>query len=521
MRQHECCGTGKPCYLGNLILLINGAFYRMITDISLQSPPETEQTLSAMLQAFDDLLFILAPDGMVLDFKMGNVNHLPAAPGDFQGRKVQEFFPPDVGIKIDHALEKIRSGGGNISIEYVIHAAGERRWYESRLVAAANRQIIMLARDATRHKQSEEKIKRQFGQLAALRSIDTAIASELDLHMLLSTILDHVRTQLSVDAASILLYDPQAKVLEFSAGAGFNSTALQHTRLRIGEEYAERAVEEQTVLYIDDLRSRPSAFAKSPSLGRENFIAYYAVPLFARGAPVGALEIFHRSLLECDQDWLNYMEILAGQAAVALDHAMLFKRLQRSNTELTLAYDKVIEGWSHALDLRNKETDEHSRRVTEMTVQLAQLMGVQQADLLHIRRGAMLHDIGKVAIPDDILLKAGPLTEEEWIIMRRHPLIAVELLAPIDYLAPALDIPRWHHEKWNGDGYPDQLSGKSIPRAARIFAVVDVFDALISDRPYRRGWPRDEALQYINDQSGIHFDPHVVPVFINMMRGQA
>jgi HD-GYP domain-containing protein (c-di-GMP phosphodiesterase class II) len=196
---------------------------------------------------------------------------------------------------------------------------------------------------------------------------------------------------------------------------------------------------------------------------------------------------------------------------------MLFKNLQSANYELTLAYDKTIEGWSRAINLRDKETEEHSRRVTELTFKLASRMGITQPELGHICRGAILHDIGKVAIPDSILLKPGPLTEEEWETMRRHPLIAVELLKSIEHLVPALDIPRSHHEKWNGMGYPDHLAGEDIPLAARLFAVVDVYDALTSERPYRSAWSQTETMKYISDQAGVHFDPQVVPAFIEMI----
>jgi HD-GYP domain-containing protein (c-di-GMP phosphodiesterase class II) len=196
---------------------------------------------------------------------------------------------------------------------------------------------------------------------------------------------------------------------------------------------------------------------------------------------------------------------------------MLFKNLQWSNTELTLAYEKTIEGWSRALDLRDKETEDHTRRVTELTVRLARRMGIPEPELIHIHRGAILHDIGKVSISDSILLKPGPLSDEEWQLMRRHPLIAMELLSPIAYLAPALAIPRSHHERWEGGGYPDGVSGEQIPLAARIFALVDVYDALISDRPYRRAWSQGETLKFIGSQAGKQFDPNIVPGFIEMI----
>jgi putative nucleotidyltransferase with HDIG domain len=196
---------------------------------------------------------------------------------------------------------------------------------------------------------------------------------------------------------------------------------------------------------------------------------------------------------------------------------MMFSDLQRSNAELSLAYDATIEGLSRALDLRDKETKEHTARVTNITVKLAIRLGIKQPDLIHIRRGAILHDIGKVAIPDQILFKPGPLMKEEWDIMRRHPDIAVELLSPVNYLEPALEIPHWHHEKWNGTGYPDGLHREDIPFSARLFALADVYDALISKRPYRSPWSKWDAVQYIESQSGTHFDPRIVPEFLDLI----
>jgi putative nucleotidyltransferase with HDIG domain len=194
----------------------------------------------------------------------------------------------------------------------------------------------------------------------------------------------------------------------------------------------------------------------------------------------------------------------------------LVKDVQRVNAELSLAYDSTIEGWSRALDLRDKETEGHSQRVTEMTLQLARAMGVSEEELIHIRRGALLHDIGKMGVPDQILLKPDKLTDDEWVIMRKHPVYAYELLTPIPYLRPALDIPHCHHEKWDGTGYPRGLKGEQIPFAARLFALIDVVDALRSDRPYRKGWPEERVIEHIRAQSGTHFDPRVVEAFLQL-----
>jgi putative nucleotidyltransferase with HDIG domain len=183
-----------------------------------------------------------------------------------------------------------------------------------------------------------------------------------------------------------------------------------------------------------------------------------------------------------------------------------------------LAYEATLEGWSAALDLRDRETEGHTQRVTVMTIELAEAMGINESELVNIRRGALLHDIGKMGVPDNILLKPDKLNEEEWQHMRMHAVYAYNLLSNISYLRDALDIPYCHHEKWNGTGYPRGLKGEEIPLAARIFAVADVYDALTSDRPYRKGWPHEKTLNYIQEQSGHYFDPKVVEVFVRMFR---
>jgi putative nucleotidyltransferase with HDIG domain len=226
------------------------------------------------------------------------------------------------------------------------------------------------------------------------------------------------------------------------------------------------------------------------------------------------LEVFHRQAYTPSLEWLDFLEVLAGQAAIAIDNAELYENLQRVNAELSLAYDTTLEGWANALELRDQETEGHARRVTDKTIRLAEAMGLKGADLLHIRRGALLHDIGKMGVPDEILLKPGALTEEEWVIMRKHPEYAYNLLSPITYLRASLDIPYCHHEKWDGTGYPRGLKGEEIPLAARVFAIVDVWDALRSDRPYRKAWSQAKALKHIREQVGIYFDPQVVDTFI-------
>jgi putative two-component system response regulator len=195
--------------------------------------------------------------------------------------------------------------------------------------------------------------------------------------------------------------------------------------------------------------------------------------------------------------------------------------LREAADQLAYAYDATLEGWARALDLRDHETEGHSRRVTELTIKLAARFGIAGEQLQQIRRGALLHDIGKIGIPDAILLKPGKLDPEEWEIMKRHPIYGRDLLAPIEFLQGALEIPFCHHERWDGSGYPQGLIGEAIPLAARIFAVVDVWDAITSDRPYHKAAPPEEAMAYLRSETGRHFDPMVVAAFEAMMAEEA
>jgi HD-GYP domain-containing protein (c-di-GMP phosphodiesterase class II) len=297
-------------------------------------------------------------------------------------------------------------------------------------------------------------------------------------------------------------------------GIGFHTRALQYTNLRLSDGYAGRAARERRLISVKNLDKNPGGLERSSELSREGFVSYVGVPLIAKGQIKGVLEIFNREFLDLDQEKISFLEMLAGQAAIAIDNSELFENLQSSNAELLMAYDETIEGWSHAMDLRDEETEGHSQRVSEMTLRLASSMGFGTEELVHVRRGALLHDIGKIGVPDEILHKPGKLTDDEWIIMRKHPQFAYDMISPILYLRKALDIPYCHHEKWDGTGYPRGLKGEQIPLAGRIFAVVDVWDALTSDRPYRKAWTEQQARDYLVEQSGKHFDPRVADVFL-------
>jgi HD-GYP domain-containing protein (c-di-GMP phosphodiesterase class II) len=381
----------------------------------------------------------------------------------------------------------------------------------SALYQETKKQVLELQR-------SEEQSQRRYQRLVALRAIDEAISASLNLTLTLRVFLDQATAQLQVDAADVLLFNHSTQVLAYAAGRGFRTEKINTSLIRLGDGDAGRTALERRLLTIPDL-TQAKDFTRPALVADEAFHAYYAVPLITKGQVRGVLEIFHRSALSPDKDWLEFLEGLAEQASIAIGSAELFDSLMHSNIQLSRAYESTIEGWSHALDLRDKETEGHTRRVTEMTVNLATMFGMSIGDdqLVHIRRGALLHDIGKMGVPDTILLKPGPLTDEEWQLMRKHPVYAYEMLSSIEYLRPALDIPYCHHEKWDGSGYPRGLKGEGIPFSARLFAVVDVWDALCSDRPYREGWSQAKAREYILEQRGTHFDPGVVDIFLKML----
>ncbi len=475
----------------------------------------------------DYAIFMLDAEGRIINWNAGAERIFGYQAKEIIGQPLTRFFTeedvrqgrPEQALKLAAAQGRFEEEGWRRRKDW------SQFWADSVITTqrdeAGNlRAFVQVARDITERKQSQEEIKRQLERLGALRAIETAISASLDLRVTLSIILDQVTTQLQVDAADVLLLDHAMQTLEYAASRGFRSQNVNRTRLRLGEGYAGRSALDRGLVSVSDLREAEDEFARAHGVQEEDFVSYYAVPLIAKGQVKGVLEIFHRALLNPDQGWIDFLHALVGQAAIAIDNATMFDELQRSNTELLIAYNATIEGWSHALDLRDRETEGHTQRVAEMAERLARAMGMSEANLVHLRRGALLHDIGKMGIPDEILHKRERLSDEEQQIMRKHPMYAYEWLSPIEFLEPALDIPYNHHERWNGDGYPRGLRGEAIPLAARIFAVVDVWDALSSDRPYRDAWPHERVIDYLREQSNVQFDPGVVEAFVRLLENE-
>ena len=391
----------------------------------------------------------------------------------------------------------------------------QREFSSEDIELAAN--VVNTTAHALENAQLFSQAYKQLKQLETLRLISDTISGSVDINLIVNLLLKQTLTQLEVDAADILLFDPHSQNLKCIGRIGFRTSALKYTDLRLGQGLAGQVALQREIKHIPDLLEEKDLFQISPDLSGEEFITYYGIPLIAKGVLRGVLEIFHREPLSPDAEWLIFLEALARLAAIAIDNASMFDDLERSIMDLGIAYDSTLEGWAKTLELRDHETEGHSRRVVEMTVNLARSMDLPADQIANIRRGALLHDIGKMGIPDSILHKPGKLTDDEWEIMRQHPVYAYNCLSSITFLEPALDIPHFHHEKWDGNGYPQGLKGEEIPLAARIFAIVDVWDALRSDRPYRKAWSDEKILNHINEQSGKHFDPRVVGAFLKII----
>jgi len=499
-------------------------------DITERKRAEEEQAfLAAIVQASDDAITGVNPDGTIRSWNGGAERMYGYSAEEAVGQPVTLVIPPEHRDVAAHAFEPAARGERVEPYETARVAKDGHRVPVFLAVSPVLDQsgsvigVSAITRDITERKAAEDQIRalnehlqQRLEHITALRAIDRAIASSLDISVTLGVVLDKTRDQLGADAVTTLLLNPHSHTLENNAYRGLRTTIPRGPVVRLGEPLAGLVALNRRSMSVSDLRSTQVAQAFRDLLDREGFVTYNAVPLLAKGKVLGVIEVFHRRPFTPSPEWQETLETMAGQAAIAVNNAQLFEELERSNLELGLAYDETIEGWAKALDLRDKETEGHSRRVTEMAVDLCHRLGMVPEELPDVRRGALLHDIGKMGVPDAILLKPGKLTDEEWVVMRRHPTYAVELLSPIKFLRPALVIPQHHHEKWDGSGYPDGLAGEAIPLAARAFAVVDVYDALRSNRPYREGWPEERVIEHIKAGAGSHFDPRVVEVFVTM-----
>jgi putative nucleotidyltransferase with HDIG domain/PAS domain S-box-containing protein len=461
---------------------------------------------------------VLGFDWRYLYVNQAAVRHGRKMRDELLGRVMMDVYPgidqTDVFAALRRCMDERQAA--NLENEFT-YPDGSTAWFELR-VEPVPQGLFVLSLDITARKHAERSMRRQIDRLGSLRAIDVAILGTTDYRVALMTVLDETTRRLEVDAAAVFLLEG-ATTLRVAGCAGF-CASVEHLAVRLGEGAVGSAALQRRTVIVPDAASASDGHDLPATLLAKGVRGFCAVPLVARGHLIGVLAAAHAKPLRVDEEWASFLEALAGQAAMAIDAGKSYENLERAHVELALAYDTTIEGWAAALDLRDKETANHTLRVADLTVELARAAGLNDEEVVHIRRGALLHDIGKMAIPDSILLKDGSLTDEEVLVMQKHPTRAYELLWPIAYLRPALDIPYCHHERWDGQGYPRGLKGDTIPIAARLFAVVDVWDALRSLRPYHGSWPVDRAREELRRLAGTHLDPAAVDLFLNMMEGR-
>ncbi|MBN2085393.1 MAG: PAS domain S-box protein [Anaerolineales bacterium] len=506
---------------------------------------ESEELYRTLIELSPDPIFIHT-EGVVSYANSAGLTLLGAEhPGQILGKKVLDLIHPDdredvarrywEGVRDNKIIplseEKyLRLDGSYVDVE----AMGKPLRLQGKTCA----QVVM--RDITERKRSEEALARQteelrqrnadlarlnalterrMQRLAAMRAIDTAITSSFKLELVLNILLGQLTDLLGAHAADILIFFPDLQTFRFASGRGFRNPMPEQTFIRKAASYANQAAQERRTIKVARLEEKTDGAKMYSKTAGEDFSAYWCMPLMAKGLVKGVLEIFHRAPLDLSPEEETFLEMVAGQAAIAIDNAELFEGLQASNDELTLAYTDTLTGWARTLELRNRETTGEAQRLAENTVRLARSHGASESELVFMYRGAILHDIGMMGIPDSILQKPGLLTDEERAVMRKHPQYAYDLLSSINYLRSAIDIPFCHHERFDGSGYPRGLKGDQIPLAARIFAVVDVWDALRSRRAYRAAWTDAEARDYIRQNSGTLFDPKTVQTFLEVISG--
>ena len=353
-------------------------------------------------------------------------------------------------------------------------------------------------------------IHRMLQKMERLMEINIMLNSTLELAQVLDLIIAKAVEMLECEAGSILLCNKEENCLMFSASTSADSKSLAQIHIPLTDSLAGTIYSKNIPLVVNNVEQDIRHNASVAAQIHFQTHSLLGVPMRIQDRVIGVLEALNKRDGIFTEEDVKILSAIASQAAVAIENAQLVEALQES-------YESTLEGWAAALDLRDKETEGHSQRVTLLAVQLAQEMGMSREDIAYLRQGALLHDIGKMGVPDTILHKHGPLTEQEKTIMRQHPVNAYKMLYPITHLRPALDIPYCHHEKWDGSGYPSGLKGEEIPLAARIFTVIDVWDALRSDRPYRKAWSVKKTIHYIQQQAGTSFDPQIVNRFVDSL----
>ncbi|GGS42399.1 HD domain-containing phosphohydrolase [Deinococcus knuensis] len=486
---------------------------------------ETEATLrtrEAMLRTVTDqgtdLVTVVRPDGQILYQSRGGPVLLGRSAEGMHGRNVLEGIHPDDLSAAQRALAELAATpDATCTLTYrVTHRSGGVVWLESHgrnlLDEPAVGGLVVHSRDVTAQVASKRSLERRVQELTLMHATSLQLQEARSVQEIASRVVRLIEGRLGHPFVWLAERVGDGLIMRAS-DCRRESTLLDAAHsLPVDQGLCGASVRTGQTLMVGDVTQD----ARYSGIGHE-VRSELVTPIRVAGRVWGVLNVESPQLNAFDDEDRQALETVAAQTGAALANVLLLADLRDSRDALSSAYERTIEGWARALDFRDRETEGHSQRVTELTVALARRMGVPPDELVHVRRGALLHDIGKMGIPDSILLKPGQLDENEWRVMRRHPDMALELLEPIEFLRPALDIPHAHHEKWNGAGYPRGLKGEQIPLSARIFAVIDVWDALRHDRPYRPAWDEARARALIEAESGVHFDPQVARAFLDWL----
>ena len=385
-------------------------------------------------------------------------------------------------------------------------------------------QLADLAWDIAERKRVEEAlqvssrhIEHKLKQLKVLHDINLSVIRKPSIHNVINSILDHIYQFEPFQAVILAITDEKDAKMEIMGQRGLPDHLFHHDISTWGTPHMMSHLESASPVIYLELNDTAIKNLEYAQKFKEVYNSLTIMPLSLKNNQNGIILLLSQSSAWMDEDWHDFLHSLAMQSSIAIENARMINELQCHNIELKSAYEAILQGWANALELRDKETKGHSDHVTRISVKLAQKYGVPEEELENFRRGVLMHDIGKMGIPDSILLKPGPLSADEWVTMRQHPKYAFDLLSKIPDFQKFIDIPYCHHEKWDGSGYPRGLKGEEIPIGARLFTICDVWDALNEDRPYRPRWPINEIRAYIIDQAGKHFDPRIVSLFIQML----
>jgi HD-GYP domain-containing protein (c-di-GMP phosphodiesterase class II) len=357
-------------------------------------------------------------------------------------------------------------------------------------------------------------------QEAVEHSICRILQASLDVQDPLQAVLALLAGAVKADAVTALRYNLSLRRFDLLAAHGLNARTVAKLKLYFETGLAGKIAEERQPIWIEDMLNSQPGMRPVSQLAEEGFQSYLALPLIGHNDFLGVLEIVWRKTPNIQAWDMGFLGRVAEQLSLTMERSAIVKDLRHSSEGLVSTYNAMIEGLSRALELRDIETEGHTRRVSKLMMRFGEHMQIPPSQWDAIKQGALLHDIGKLGIPDAILLKPGSLTQRERKVMQQHAVYGYNILAPIINLRPTLDIALYHHERWDGSGYPYGLAGEQIPLVARLFAVADVFDALTSDRPYRPAWSHLQAIDYLKEQAGRSFDPEVVALFLEIVGQQ-